>query len=208
MILNEKKLFDAVTEKFGIENGDCGFSVKVLTLCCLQECGSFVKDDTYTLWFGNLLVNGVRKYFACRFDGKVEEVSAEAFKILNEPKEFIYPDNHLYAVIYNSAGVCQVIPYWRLDLIKVKKNARFSAKYGRIIGKLEHIGIGNENFFAWVFYAGGELLKIFNIESGEWLGVEKAIEHLTLGDQQLLPNVGFDYEHDFVPHSRIVDVKA
>lgn len=208
MILNEKNLYDAVTEKFGIKNGDCGFSVKVLTLCCLQECGSFVKDETYTLWFGNLLVNGVRKFFACRFDGEVEEVSAEVFKILKEPKEFISPNNRLYAVIQNSADVCQVIPCWRLDLIKVKKNGRFSAKYGRITGKFEYIGIGDESFYAWVFYAGDELLKIFNIESGEWFGAEKAVEHLTLSDQQVLPSVSSDYEHDFVSHSRIVHMNA
>ena len=85
MILNEKRLFDAVAEKFGIENNDCGFSAKVLTLVCLKECGSFVEDDTYTLWFGSLLVKGVRKFFTCKIDGAVEEVVELSLIHISEP---------------------------------------------------------------------------------------------------------------------------
>ncbi len=208
MILNEKRLFDAVAEKFGIENNDCGFSAKVLTLVCLKECGSFVEDDTYTLWFGSLLVKGVRKFFTCKIDGAVEEVVEEAFKIKKEPLGFMHTDGSLYSVIYNFSGICQIIPCWRLDLLKVKQNACFSAKYDLISGKFEHVSTGDENFFAWVFYVNGTVLRIFNIETGEWLEPQKAIAHLTLTGNQVLKNVRLTYEHDFILCSRVVNLSV
>lgn len=206
MILNETKLFDAVAEKFGIENRDCDFSAKVVTLVCLQGNGSFVRDHTYHVWFGNLLVNGDRKFFACKIDGEVEEVAEEAFKIKRETLGFMHTDGSLYSVIYNFSGSCQIIPCWRLDLVKVERKGRFPAKYERITGKFEHVGTGNENFFAWVFYVDGKVVKIFNIESGEWCEPEKVIVHLTLTGDQILRNVRLTYEHDFILCSRVINV--
>lgn len=199
MILTETKLFEKVFENYGINIAEThDFSASFDQLECEEDFGRYEKDLVYPLWHGNLVIDGVKKYFICPIDGKVIDIKPEVFSQSCEPSiTFIAGDGRMYTKIYTSTGLTSVIPSWWLDFMKVKKKAYISASV-KVTGKFEYIGDGEKTFFAWVFYKGKEILKIFNIETGEFVQTDTAIMQLSLQGKQILKDIEFCQEYEFV----------
>ena len=163
--------------------------------------GIYEKDIAYNLWNGNLVINGVKKYFICPIDGEVEDIRPDAFSQSCEQSLTFIEKGQMYTIIYTSKGLSAVIPSWWLDFMKVKKKARIPASV-EVVGKFEYIGNGRTEFFAWVFYKGGEILKIFNIESGEFVKTDTAIMRLSLQGKQIVKDLEFCQEYVFIAVTR------
>ncbi len=202
MILTEVQLFQAVFAKYGIDIAEThDFSASFDQLICEEDMGIYEKDIAYNLWNGNLVINGVKKYFICPIDGEVEDIRPDAFSQSCEQSLTFIEKGQMYTIIYTSKGLSAVIPSWWLDFMKVKKKARIPASV-EVVGKFEYIGNGVAEFFAWVFYKGDEILKIFNIESGEFVKTDTAIMRLSLQGKQIVKDLEFCQEYVFIAVTR------
>ncbi len=203
MILTEVQLFQAVFAKYGIDIAEThDFSASFDQLVCEEDFGVYEKDLVYNLWHGNLIINGVKKYFVCPIGGGVEDIKPAIFSQGCEQSiTFIDNDGQMYTKIYTSNGLTAVIPSWWLDFMKVKKKARIPVSV-QVTGKFEYVGNGEKTFFAWVFYTGDKILKIFNIESGEFIKVDSAIMQLSLQGKQIVKDLEFCREYDFIAVTR------
>lgn len=154
-----------------------------------KDIASFAQDEAYYLWSGDFEKQGKKCYFACRIDGTPEEIEQGCCSV-EEVDNFIARNSNMYTLSYDVQGNMLVLPCWHLDVAKVQEAGRFEAHLGNVVGKFEYIGVGNEMFFAWVFYSEKKgFIKAFNIEQGTWIMPENVMTHLNLNGKQVVYNV-------------------
>lgn len=190
MYYNEETVLNSVIALFGINRRKkYAFEAFFREIECLQDSGIFLDGQYYHLWIGSIEQDGVKKHFVGWIDLDPQSIEPEMFDFENsyEPASFFGSDNRFYSLIYRADAKVAVIPSWWLDMIAVKKHLLLNKKFKNyeryssdIKGVFEHINTGEEVFFSWVFYYKGNMLDVFNIETGREYHLGKVLTRIPI----------------------------